>query len=165
MMTHDPVMDTTGPMTKTVALNATVLQAIAGRDGIDDRQYAAPIPQSLPDYSASLHMGVRGLKIGILKEAFQFEGVLDPRVRDMVLEAAHHFRSLGAEVVEISVPLHPLAGHIVNCALRPTAAQQGYLGKACGRRALYLTGLTEKLTPFDQEKFNKVRVAFRSGTS
>lgn len=157
-MTHDPVHDTTGPMTKTVALNAKILQVIAGRDGIDDRQYAAPLPVALPNYSASLRSGVKGLKIGILKEAFQFDKTLDPRVRGKVLEAAQRFQSLGAEVIEISIPLHAIAGHIVNCALRPAAAQQAYLGRACGRRALYLTGLTDKLTPFNQIKFDKVSI-------
>jgi amidase len=156
MMTHDPVMDTTGPMTRDVALSAKVLQAIAGRDGIDDRQFAAPLPDALPNYSASLHKGVAGLRIGILKEGFQFETVLDPRVREKVLDAANLFGSLGAEIVHISVPLHSMAGHIVNCALRPAAAQQAYLGRACGRRGLYLTGLTEKLAPFDGHKFDKV---------
>ncbi|KAF2793924.1 amidase signature enzyme [Melanomma pulvis-pyrius CBS 109.77] len=139
MMTHDPVMDTTGPMTKGVALNAKVLQAIAGRDGIDDRQFAAPLPDELPNYSESLYQGVKGLKIGILKEGFQFETTLDPRVREKVLEAANLFQTLGAEVIEISVPLHSVAGHIVNCALRPAAAQQAYLGKACGRRGVSST--------------------------
>ena len=153
--THDPVHDTAGPMTKTVALNAKVLQVIAGRDDIDDRQYAAPLPAQLPDYSASLGKGVKGLKVGILKEGFDF-AVIDPRVKAKVLEAAERFKSLGAEVKEVSVPLHTLAGHIVNCALRPTASQQGYLGKACGRRALYMTDLAEKLTPMDQTKFDKM---------
>ncbi|CAK7227157.1 hypothetical protein SBRCBS47491_006474 [Sporothrix bragantina] len=156
VVTHDAVHDTAGPMTKTVALNAKVLQAIAGRDGIDDRQYAAPLPTDLPDYSALLEKGVKGMRIGILKEAFEFEGVLDPRVKAKVLDAADKFRSLGAEVVEVSIPLHTVAGHIVNCALRSGAAQQGYLGKACGRRALYLTDLAEKMTPMDQPKFDKM---------
>ncbi|KIW16775.1 hypothetical protein PV08_03965 [Exophiala spinifera] len=155
IVTHDPVHDTAGPMTRTVALNARVLQAIAGRDDIDDRQYASPPPADLPDYSASLDKGVSGLKIGILQEGFEFP-VIDPRVKEKVLEAAERFKSLGAEVVPISVPLHTQAGHIVNCALRPTASQQGYLGKACGRRGLYMTGLTEKMTPLTQDKFDKM---------
>jgi amidase len=155
VMTHDPVHDTAGPMTQTVALNARVLQAIAGRDGIDDRQYAAPLPRDLPTYSASLDKGVAGLKIGILQEGFAF-GVIDPRVKQKVLDAAERFKSLGADVVPISVPLHAQAGHIVNCALRPAASQQGYLGKACGRRALYMTGLSEKMSPLTQDKFDKM---------
>ena len=155
-MTHEPVHDTTGPMTKTVKLNAIVLQAIAGRDDIDDRQFAAPLPQETPDYCAVLGEGVKGLKVGILKEAFEFDDILDPAVRDKVLEAARRFESLGATVVEVSVPMHRVAGHIVNCALRPAASQQAYLGKACGRRGLYMNGLTEKMAPLDQDKFDKV---------
>ncbi|KAJ9640251.1 hypothetical protein H2204_003476 [Knufia peltigerae] len=155
IMTHDPVHDTAGPMTRTVALNAKVLQAIAGRDDIDDRQYAASLPADLPNYSASLHKGVSGLKVGILQEGFQLP-VIDPRVKQKVLEAVERYEALGAEVVPISVPLHTQAGHIVNCALRPTASQQGYLGKACGRRALYMTGLTEKMSPLTQDKFDKM---------
>jgi amidase len=155
MVTHEAVHDTTGPMTLTVETNAQVLQAIAGRDGMDDRQYAAPLPSQLPDYSSSLKKGVSGLRIGILKEGFEFS-VLDPRVRNCVLEAASKYSELGAQVVEISIPLHSVAGHIVNCALRPGASQQGYLGKACGRRAVYMNGLVEKLTPMTQEKFDKV---------
>lgn len=165
MMTHDAVHDTTGPMTLDVATNAKVLQVIAGRDDIDDRQFAAPLPSQLPNYSASLFAGVRGMKIGILKEGFEFEGVLDTRVRDKVLSSAKMFESLGAEIVEVSIPLHSIAGHIVNCALRPGAAQQAYLGKACGRRALYMTGLTEKMSPFDQAKFDKVSFLCRSQVS
>ncbi|KAK6381028.1 hypothetical protein LTS17_005229 [Exophiala oligosperma] len=122
IMTHDPVHDTAGPMTRT---------------------------------SASLHKGVSGLKVGILQEGFQFP-VIDPRVKQKVLEAVERYEALGAEVVPISVPLHTQAGHIVNCALRPTASQQGYLGKACGRRALYMTGLTEKMSPLTQDKFDKM---------
>lgn len=156
MATHDAVHDTTGPMTRTIALNAKALQAIAGRDGIDDRQYAAPLPVTLPNYSAGLDQGVRGLRIGLLKEGFAFDGILDPRVKSKVLSAADKFRSLGAEVVDISVPLHTVAGHIVNCALRPAASQQAYLGKASGRRALYMTDLTDKMCPMDQDKFDKV---------
>ncbi len=155
MVTHEAVHDTTGPMTLTVELNARVLNCIAGRDDIDDRQFAAPLPSAIPDYTRSLHKGVQGLRIGILKEAFEFP-VLDSRVRDTVRNAATLFSKLGTEVIEISVPLHSIAGHIVNCALRPGASQQAYLGRACGRRQLYMNGLTEKFTPLTQDKFDKM---------
>jgi amidase len=153
--THDPVHDTTGPMTKTVAENARVLQAIAGRDGIDDRQYAAPLPSNLPNYSASLSKGVKGLKIGILKEAFEFS-VMDPRVKEKMLAAANMFTALGADVIEASVPIHRVAGSLGECSITPVAALQGYLGKACGRRGLYMNSLVEKKVPLTQEKFDKV---------
>jgi Asp-tRNA(Asn)/Glu-tRNA(Gln) amidotransferase A subunit family amidase len=59
------------------------------------------LPLALPDYSRSLFAGVIGLRIGILKEAFEFE-VMDLRVKSAVLSAAEKFNELGAEVVEIS---------------------------------------------------------------
>jgi amidase len=77
-------------------------------------------------------------------------------VKQKVIEAANLFETLGAEVISVSISLHTQAGHIVNCALRPTASQQAYLGKACGRRGLYLTGLTDKMHPLTQDKFDKM---------
>ncbi|RFU34736.1 hypothetical protein B7463_g1623, partial [Scytalidium lignicola] len=155
MATHEPVHDTTGPITLEVAINAKILQAIAGRDDIDDRGCGVPAPSELPDYSAGLNQGVKGLKIGILKEGFEFD-ILDPRIKKQVLEAAEKFKELGAEVVEISIPIHRHATDIVTCALRPSSARNGYLGTACGRRGLYLNGLVEKMNPLDQEKFDKM---------
>ena len=155
MATHEPVHDTTGPMTLDVTTNARILQAIAGRDEIDDRGCGVPSPSNLPDYSAGLNQGVRSLKVGILKEGFGFQ-VMDPRIRVMIREAAEKFKELGAEVIEISIPIHKYAPDIVTCALRPSAARNGYLGTACGRRGLYLNGLVDKMSPLDQQKFDKV---------
>ena len=74
----------------------------------------------------------------------------------MIREAAEKFKELGAEVIEISIPIHKYAPDIVTCALRPSAARNGYLGTACGRRGLYLNGLVDKMSPLDQQKFDKV---------
>jgi amidase len=139
MATHEPVHDTTGPMTLDITTNARILQAIAGRDEIDDRGCGVPSSSDLPDYSAGLHQGVRGLKIGILTEKF---------------------KELGAEVIEISIPIHKHAPDIVTCALRPSTARNGYLGTACGRRGLYLNGLIDKMSPLDQQKFDKVSIQY-----
>lgn len=155
MATHEPIHDTTGPMTLDVATNAKILQAIAGRDEIDDRGCGVPSTSELPNYSAGLGLGVKGLKIGILKEGFDF-AIMDPRIRQQVLEAAEKLKLLGAEVVEISIPIHTHAPDIVTCALRASAAQNGYLGRASGRRGLYLNGLVEKMTPMSQDKFDRV---------
>jgi len=155
MATHEPIHDTTGPMSLDVATNAKILQAIAGRDEIDDRGCGVPSTSELPDYSAGLGLGVKGLKIGILKEGFDF-AIMDPRIRQQVLEAAEKLKLLGAEVVEISIPIHTHAPDIVTCALRASAAQNRYLGRASGRRGLYLNGLVEKMTPMSQDKFDRV---------
>ncbi|KAH6675871.1 amidase signature domain-containing protein [Halenospora varia] len=155
MATHEPVHDTTGPMTMDIATNAKILQVIAGRDEIDDRGCGVPAPKDLPDYSAGLGQGVEGLKIGILKEGFDFP-IMDPRIREQVLGAAEKFKALGAEIVEVSIPIHLHATDIVTCAMRPSAARNAYLGTACGRRGLYLNSLVDKMLPLNQAKFDKL---------
>lgn len=105
MATHELVHDTTGPMTLDVATNAKILQATSGRDDIDDRGMGIPSHDQLPDCSVGLNMGVNGLKIGILKEGFDFK-IMDPRIQDQARQAANEFKGLGAEVIEISIPLH-----------------------------------------------------------
>ena len=63
--------DHVGPMTRTVADNARLLQVIAGPDGIDPRQRDVRVG----DYIADLDAGVRGLRIGVLREGFGQPGV------------------------------------------------------------------------------------------
>jgi len=65
-------MDTAGPMTRTVADGALILRTIAGRDPKD--VFTARLP--VPDYVAALDGGVRGLRIGVIREFFE-SGFLD----------------------------------------------------------------------------------------
>ncbi|PYQ95853.1 MAG: Asp-tRNA(Asn)/Glu-tRNA(Gln) amidotransferase GatCAB subunit A [Acidobacteria bacterium] len=61
-------LDHVGPMTRTVADNATLLNVIAGHDAADDT--SAPLP--VPDYTRALRRGVRGMRVGVPKPA-QFD--------------------------------------------------------------------------------------------
>ena len=91
-------LDQVGPFTRTVADSAAVLQAIAGHDPRDSTSLDVPVP----DYSAALERPIKGLKVGVLKEAFA-EG-LDPEVEASVRAAASQLESLGCELVEVSCP-------------------------------------------------------------
>ncbi len=94
-------VDHTGPITATVADNAALLDVIAGDDGFDPRIKA---PRVEP-YTEQLEEGVRGLRIGVLTEGFghpSSEAAVDAKVR----AAAAHFAKLGAEVRDLSVPMH-----------------------------------------------------------
>jgi amidase len=95
-------------MAPTVLDTAALLQAIAGYDGIDDRQLGAPRPIDLPAYVdrilAGRNMGIKGMKIGILSEALELD-VLAPTVKEAFLGAVGHLRQLGATVHEVSIPL------------------------------------------------------------
>jgi aspartyl-tRNA(Asn)/glutamyl-tRNA(Gln) amidotransferase subunit A len=61
----------------------------------------------VPDYSATLEDSIDGLKIGLPGE--YFDAGLDDNVRKSVEEAVDLYRSLGAEVREISLPNTGLA--------------------------------------------------------
>ena len=91
-------LDQIGPFTKTVEDCALVLSSIAGWDKND----ATSVKNSVPDYTKSLTGEVKGLKIGVPKEYFG-EGV-DSLVRDTVKRAIQRLESLGAKIVEISLP-------------------------------------------------------------
>ncbi len=91
-------LDQTGPITQSVEDAALVLQAIAGFDPADSTSLDVPVP----DYLATLHDGVKGLKLGIPKEYFG-DGI-DPGVRKNVEAAIQGLASQGAEIVEISLP-------------------------------------------------------------
>ena len=60
-------LDTAGPMTANVADNALLLEVIAGPDGLDSRQHQVP---RVDKYTEALKQGVKGLRIGVLKEGF-----------------------------------------------------------------------------------------------
>lgn len=103
IMPIEATIDHTGPMTKSVSDNALLLEVIAGADGLDPRQYA---PRTAA-YTESLSEGIRGLKIGVVKEGFGHEesqADVDAAVR----KTADVFRDLGAEVEEVSVPVHAI---------------------------------------------------------
>jgi aspartyl-tRNA(Asn)/glutamyl-tRNA(Gln) amidotransferase subunit A len=103
-------LDHAGPLTRSVADCALVLQAIAGADPRDPASSAEPVP----DFSAALSLGVRGLRLGIPREYF-FE-IVEPEVERLVDEAIATLERLGAEMQEVSLPhvVHAqVAGNVI----------------------------------------------------
>ena len=92
-------LDQVGPFAKTVSDAAELLQAIAGEDPRDSTCLKAPVP----NYREALGRSVSGLRIGVVRECFDQEG-LDPQVKASVLAAADVLQSLGAELVDVSCP-------------------------------------------------------------
>ncbi len=100
-------MDSASPMTKTVADCAVMLGVIAGYDEKDPYTSHKPVP----DYTAQMRDGVRGLRVGLIKELHQTHD-MHPDVRSAIEASLNTFRELGAEVNEVSIPLAELAGAI-----------------------------------------------------
>lgn len=131
----NPMIDHAGPMAATVEDIALLLGVIAGYDGIDMRMTPeSPLCRQVPDYLADLQAWVvgkhaagewdsehsaSGLRIGIIREAFEMPG-LDPGVERTVREAAARFVALGADVKEVSIPMHSLGAAIWTVAARPS---------------------------------------------
>ena len=92
-------LDQVGPFATSVSDAAELLQAIAGEDPRDSTCLKAPVP----NYRDRLGRSVSGLRIGVVRECFDQEG-LDPQVKASVLAAADLLQSLGAELVDVSCP-------------------------------------------------------------
>lgn len=91
-------LDQAGPLTRSVEDAAIILNTISGRDKLDSTSVDVPVP----DFTKNLNGDIKGMKIGIPKEYF-VDG-MDNDVEKAVLKAIQDIKSLGAEIVEISLP-------------------------------------------------------------
>ncbi|MEO1308883.1 MAG: amidase, partial [Pseudomonadota bacterium] len=141
IMSMETSIDHTGPMTATVADNALMLEAIAGPDGWDARQ----INVVTHPYANSVGEGVAGMKIGVMKEGFG-RPESDPEVDAKVKAAAETLAKLGAEVEEISVPMHDEIGVVFMPMIAEGMVRQFTFGAGLGsgRFGFYPRSLIDK---------------------
>jgi aspartyl-tRNA(Asn)/glutamyl-tRNA(Gln) amidotransferase subunit A len=94
-------LDTLGPMTRTVAENAVLLNLIAD----------PPAPETAPeDFARHLQGGVAGVRIGVIRHFYTRDASADAAVVEGVEGALDTLASLGAEVVEVETrPLDEFA--------------------------------------------------------
>lgn len=92
-------LDQAGPITRSVEDAAIMLRAMASYDPKD----STSVDQDVPDYTAGITDGVKGLKIGIPKEYRDIEG-LDPEVANYWDKTIEWLKEAGAEIVDISMP-------------------------------------------------------------
>ncbi len=124
-------LDQIGPLTRTVDDAALILQTIAGHDPQDSTSLDAPVP----DYSAEIDLGVKGLRIGIPKEYFG-EGI-HPGVRENVGYRIKQLEGLGAEIIPISLPhtAHAVATYYVIAPAEASSNLSRFDGIRYGNRA------------------------------
>ena len=91
-------LDQVGPLTKDVRDCALMMNAVSGYDPHD----STSIKLEVPDFTAALLDGLKGVRIGIPKEYFG-EG-LDPEVDRTVRDGIAMLQEAGAEVVEVTLP-------------------------------------------------------------
>ncbi|HIJ87629.1 MAG TPA: Asp-tRNA(Asn)/Glu-tRNA(Gln) amidotransferase subunit GatA [Desulfuromonadales bacterium] len=141
-------LDQVGPLTRDVADCAVMLGALAGHDPKDSTSVDTPVP----DYSASLRQGVKGLRIGLPKEYF-IDG-LDPDVQKAMTAAIDTYRRLGAEFVDISLPHtdYAVATYYLIATAEASSNLARYDGVRFGHRA-EADGLLEMYTKSRSEGF------------
>ncbi len=93
-------LDQIGPLSKTVKDSALLLEAICGHDKMDSSSLEIDVPSFSDQLSGDTSL--TGMKLGLPKEYF-VEG-MDPEVEKAVRDAVDHCKSLGAEIVDVSLP-------------------------------------------------------------
>jgi len=96
-------LDQAGPMAQSAEDCALLLNVMSGFDPKD----STSLEKDVPDYTADLNKPLNGLRIGLPKEYFG-EGLSD-EINTVVQKAIEEYKSLGAEIIDISLPNTHLA--------------------------------------------------------
>lgn len=171
VITCEPVLDHVGPICKSVWDAALMLEVLAGRDGIDDRQtgaqrhgevsYSADLREW---YSAALSANGRrpltGTRIAVLREGIDAPYVM-PGIKAEMQRVSGQLRALGCDVTEISLPAHETGRSIWMGICRQSLSSIALGGPAC-RRGYYPTQFMESVLPWSQEKWDKLPIGMRN---
>ncbi len=142
-------LDQIGPMTHTVEDSALILNAIAGRDRMD----STSMDHEVPDFTAGLNGDLKGMRLGLPKEYF-IDGI-DPQVLEAVHRAVKECESLGAEIVEVSLPNteHAVAVYYILATAEASSNLARFDGVRYGHRAENPSNLLDHYGRTRQEGF------------
>jgi aspartyl-tRNA(Asn)/glutamyl-tRNA(Gln) amidotransferase subunit A len=93
--------DQAGPITKTVEDNAIALETLA----VFDPKDPVSINAGRTEYRSIMREGIRGLKIGLPTDPWVWKEWIDQDEEDAVRRAVGVLEEMGAEIVEVSIPL------------------------------------------------------------
>lgn len=93
-------LDNCGPLAWTVEDAAILLQVIAGHDPMDPATSRRPVP----DYRATLEVGIRGVRLGWVRHLYERDCPASDEAVAAMESAAGVLRGLGAQVREITLP-------------------------------------------------------------
>ncbi len=147
-------LDQIGPITKDVEDCAIMMNVIGGHDPLD----STSADVALPDFTANLKDGIKGLRVGIPREYFPgylnlpqdwkqalrlgersyfVSPGIDKEVFAAIMEAVNALQSLGAEIKEISLPHtgHAVATYYILATSEASSNLARYDGVKYGYRA------------------------------
>ncbi len=142
-------LDQIGPFARSVEDAALLLEIISGYDKNDSTSLNLPVP----NYAAALKKDIKGLKIGVIKELLG-EGVA-PDVKKAIENAIDTYKSLGAEIVEISLPLlkHSIGVYYIVATAEASSNLARFDGVKYGHRTPDAKNLLEMYTKTRAEGF------------
>jgi aspartyl-tRNA(Asn)/glutamyl-tRNA(Gln) amidotransferase subunit A len=144
-------LDQIGPLTKDVRDAALIMNVLSGVDPCDSTSLDEPVP----DYTADLDKGVKGLTLGLPKEYF-IKGV-DPQVEEAVRAAVAGYERLGAKIVDLSLPHteYALSTYYIIAPAEASANLARFDGVRYGFRADGITGLLDHYGKTREEGFGQ----------
>jgi aspartyl-tRNA(Asn)/glutamyl-tRNA(Gln) amidotransferase subunit A len=133
-------LDQIGPLGKTVADCALILDAIAGHDPKD----STSVPEPVPTFSAIADGGLADVVVGIPNAYSDLKG-LDPQVGAAVERAVKTIESLGARCIDVSLPHtdHAVAAYYVIAPSEASSNLARYDGVKYGARDRAQTDLLQ----------------------
>ncbi len=142
-------LDQIGPFATDVASAALLLEVISGHDGRDSTSVDRPVPE----YSQTVEQPMNGLRVGIAREHFG-EG-LDHEVAAAIKQSLDVYRSLGAEIVELSLPhsKYAIATYYLIAASEASSNLARFDGVHYGHRAAKFDNLIDMYSASRGEGF------------
>ena len=98
-------LDHVGPMTRTVEDNAMLLGILAGHDALDPGSANVEVP----DYTAGMRNGVKGLRIGVIRHFYNRDLIADAEMGDGIEAALDTLARMGATIQDVEIA--PLADY------------------------------------------------------
>jgi aspartyl-tRNA(Asn)/glutamyl-tRNA(Gln) amidotransferase subunit A len=92
-------LDHIGPMAWSAEDCAIMLQVLAGHDPKDPASADRPVP----DYSALIGSGLKGVKVGVIRHFHETDYPVEPGTQQGIDNSLMVFRDLGAEVSDVTV--------------------------------------------------------------
>lgn len=161
MVAYASSLDQGGPLAQSAHDLAIILQAMAGFDPKDSTSVNKPVP----DYTQTLDVSVKGLRIG-LPGCFFRQGV-DAGIQKAIQDAVKCLEQAGARIIELDLPLQPLwvpCYYVIACA-EASSNLSRYDGLRFGYQGSKTANIRELITSSRTEGFGaEVKRRILTGT-
>ncbi|MCI1269791.1 MAG: Asp-tRNA(Asn)/Glu-tRNA(Gln) amidotransferase subunit GatA [Ruminococcus sp.] len=144
-------LDQIGPIAKSAYDCGMILNSIAGYDPHDGTVSKNPVM----DYTSRIGQSIKGMKIAVPQE-FYAEGI-DDCIRKSVLSAADTYKSMGAEIVQCSMPSlkYAVAAYYLISSAEASSNLSRYDGIKYGHRSKIGENFNELISNSRSEGFGE----------